>query len=801
MAMNAVMSDHSQIPAYGGVPSEGTANADDNVLPANNNNESNANSNSNNVNNDNPVAGDPGERRSSMPPAGYVPQHQPKQPPTPQQQQQQQLQALSSPSIGSANVPFGLGNNSAPMRDPLFHNPLAASFPWSIGSTDGSFALVNLQQHQQQMHMQQQQQELQLRQAMANVTVGDDAVQQKPSPSGPDGASDANNGNGDGNDHTTDSNSKIGGAAGQAAAVSASAKAKGATNAIQAAIAQSASIIRSGRSLYHDKLFHQSSSSVEGVLAATCDVMGFDIAEMWLRTGLKTHQLTNSHLRPTALQDSVRQDLVEVYYGEKSNERTHRLSPALCKKAKDANDVVWVTAHTQNGAEALRMSISNVRTAVAVPICHEASNTNVTIIYFSIRRIVLRPSAVEFLIHMSLSAAVTSVNALSADGLIDRANNNVNNSSSSAKSLNSGNIHGELSKTTDGRRSKSDVHANRPPSSFISYQRPDKTSVTGARLDLQWRQLLNVEYLTDGGNSWIHTAVFDGKPVVVKTLRPECQDTAVAINEIESEVAVHSRLNHPNIVTLIGAGWTSKKVRFIVLERLDGGTLTQMLGYDTRIRDRRRRFWRKKQLPYLDVLRCARSLACAMQYCNEQAVPGSLVLHRDLKPDNIGFSLDGKVKLIDFGLARTVENSDPKSNDVYEMSGETGSLRYMAPEVAEGLPYNHKADVYSFGIIFWEMNAGKRPFSGLSRNTFYEQVVHGGHRPHLSKKWPSELNKLVEDCWSADVERRPTFGGIVDRIDDLLSNEKGGKGNTAAKVGGKTLQRLTGIIDRHSTWF
>jgi hypothetical protein len=77
---------------------------------------------------------------------------------------------------------------------------------------------------------------------------------------------------------------------------------------------------------------------------------------------------------------------VEVYYGDKSNERTHRLSPALCKRAKDANDVVWVTAHTPHGAEALRMSISNVRTAVAVPVCHEASNTNITIIFFSIRR-------------------------------------------------------------------------------------------------------------------------------------------------------------------------------------------------------------------------------------------------------------------------------------------------------------------------------------------------------------------------------------------------------------------------------
>ena len=106
--------------------------------------------------------------------------------------------------------------------------------------------------------------------------------------------------------------------------------------------------------------------------------------------------------------------------------------------------------------------------------------------------------------------------------------------------------------------------------------------------------------------------------------------------------AIHSRLNHPNIVGLIGAGSTSKGVRFVVLERLDGGTLTQMLGYDTRIRDRRRRFWRKKQFAYLDVLRTARAIACAMQYCHEQAVPGSMVLHRDLKPDNIGEYLVGR---------------------------------------------------------------------------------------------------------------------------------------------------------------
>jgi serine/threonine protein kinase len=69
-----------------------------------------------------------------------------------------------------------------------------------------------------------------------------------------------------------------------------------------------------------------------------------------------------------------------------------------------------------------------------------------------------------------------------------------------------------------------------------------------------------------------------------------------------------------------------------------------------------------------------------MAYCQEEAIPGSMVLHRDLKPDNIGFTLNGVVKLLDFGLAKIVENASAQSDDTYDMSGETGSLRYMAPE-------------------------------------------------------------------------------------------------------------------------
>lgn len=121
-----------------------------------------------------------------------------------------------------------------------------------------------------------------------------------------------------------------------------------------------------------------------------------------------------------------------------------------------------------------------------------------------------------------------------------------------------------------------------------------------------------------------------------------------------------------------------------------------------------------------------------------------------------------------------IENADIDSDEVYHMSGETGSLRYMAPEVAEGLPYNHTADVYSFGIILWELNATKKPYEGLNRELFYERIVHGGERPPLSKKWPIELTSLMSECWDTDMFNRPKFRDIVRRLDKLIIKERGG---------------------------
>jgi len=218
------------------------------------------------------------------------------------------------------------------------------------------------------------------------------------------------------------------------------------------------------------------------------------------------------------------------------------------------------------------------------------------------------------------------------------------------------------------------------------------------------------------------------------------------------------------------------------------------LGYDSRIRDRRGRFWKHKKLfTYLEVLTHARDLADALNYLHEEAFPGSMCLHRDLKPDNIGFTINGSIKLFDFGLARIVEGVIPNGDKTYQMSGETGSLRYMSPEVAQYHPYNNKADVYSYGIVLWELITRKKPYAGLSKAKFYEKVIQGGTRPVIPKKWPKELRALISECWSVDMKERPSFSEILPRLESLIAEEtvKGEKGRS----------KIMKLVQRHSTWF
>ena len=125
---------------------------------------------------------------------------------------------------------------------------------------------------------------------------------------------------------------------------------------------------------------------------------------------------------------------------------------------------------------------------------------------------------------------------------------------------------------------------------------------------------------------------------------------------------------------------------------------------------------------------------------------------------SIGFDVRGDVKIFDFGLAKEF---DPKTaiDGAYKLTGDTGSPRYMAVEVALNQPYNETCDVYSFCILLWQILRLETPFEGFTMNMFDKKVVRGGARPKMDEKWPAEIRNLMKTGWG-DWKHRPSMDDV-----------------------------------------
>jgi serine/threonine protein kinase len=139
------------------------------------------------------------------------------------------------------------------------------------------------------------------------------------------------------------------------------------------------------------------------------------------------------------------------------------------------------------------------------------------------------------------------------------------------------------------------------------------------------------------------------------------------------------------------------------------------------------------------------------------------VIYRDLKPKNIGFDQDGRVQIFDFGLARII----PKGSDGLglQLTGSTGTARYMAPEVARCDDYAFSADVYSFAILLWEICTLQTAFVDITcPSSVLSQIVQGGVRPAVRKIGSKGLRELLQACWHPKPDARPLFATIVAQL-------------------------------------
>lgn len=268
------------------------------------------------------------------------------------------------------------------------------------------------------------------------------------------------------------------------------------------------------------------------------------------------------------------------------------------------------------------------------------------------------------------------------------------------------------------------------------------------------------------------------KTYAIKCLRDHFDDPKMfrfAARDMETEANLLSALDHPNIIKVYAKSASGTKASkctkdlahdfFIVEDRLSS-ILTDKIAHWKREKQRTVMaplFFRgnhssdtKKKDMLVEQLRVAHDVASAIAYLHDQGI-----VYRDLKPDNVGFDLEGNVKIFDFGLARRLP-SDPetkKMNDTYVMSGKTGSLLLMAPEVWKEQPYNEKADVYSFAMFLWNILALELPYLEFlyDHDVFTKKVMLKGHRPAVKNSWPKKIKDLLRKAWSKGMDDRPTM--------------------------------------------
>lgn len=123
---------------------------------------------------------------------------------------------------------------------------------------------------------------------------------------------------------------------------------------------------------------------------------------------------------------------------------------------------------------------------------------------------------------------------------------------------------------------------------------------------------------------------------------------------------------------------------------------------------------------------------------------------------------DGRLCLFDFGLAKIWRISDgDDGTECRALTGNTGSLRFMAPEVALNQPYSHRAEVFAWATIMWQMLAHERPYNDFDVAAFYRRVCHKHERLKIPKGTPPELAQLMVRCWEVNPASRPEFSEIV----------------------------------------
>ncbi len=243
------------------------------------------------------------------------------------------------------------------------------------------------------------------------------------------------------------------------------------------------------------------------------------------------------------------------------------------------------------------------------------------------------------------------------------------------------------------------------------------------------------------------------RQVALKILPCEFANDKDRMSRFVREAQSASALNHPNIITIYEIG-ESDGTHFIATEFIDGKTLND--------------YKQANPLNYKSALEIAIQVASALDEAHSAGI-----VHRDIKPDNVMIRANGLAKILDFGIAKLSASSasaSDSSEDATAIKGGTspgmiiGTANYMSPEQAKGKVVDARTDIFSFGVVLFEMIAGQLPFEGENALEMIGAILHKDAKP-LNEDVPTEITKIINKCLRKDRDER--YQTIKDVGNDL----------------------------------
>jgi serine/threonine protein kinase/tetratricopeptide (TPR) repeat protein len=293
-----------------------------------------------------------------------------------------------------------------------------------------------------------------------------------------------------------------------------------------------------------------------------------------------------------------------------------------------------------------------------------------------------------------------------------------------------------------------------------------------------------IEQLGQGGQATAYKAEDTrlNRMVVLKTLLPEQASSENARRRFEREARLASALDHPNICAIYDIG-EKNGLYFIVMPFIEGRTLKEVIN--------------RQALELRSALSIAIQVAEAITAAHARGI-----VHRDIKPTNIIVSGQGQIKVLDFGLAKMLENEHEGGSNLDKSMTEIGvpygTLGYGSPEQATGERVDHRTDVFSLGVVIYEMITGQPPFTGRNRIEVLHAVINDRPYPisDLVVNPPAELQALLDHAMAKKPKDRfPTMAAMRDELRSLLRL-------VSSESGGITTETATLIAPRHArtTW-